>query len=314
MLQCDPVFHCTKVISEVQFTGRLDPAEYSRHLTKLRVDTLTSQREVGTLPGHLLAACVDAARIGADYIRSRSADRNALVWQQKGHADFVSEVDTGAEACITDALLAAVPDARVVAEEGTPRESWSSGIAFIVDPLDGTTNFLHGYEQYAVSIAALADGLLCAAFVVHVPRNIVYTAAIGRGAHRDGQRMSVSATTDPQRSLIGTGIPFREATSLEQYLPLLVRVASGSAGIRRAGAAALDLADVADGRLDGFWELSLAPWDIAAGLLLIREAGGRVTDLDGIDALPAHTPVVASNSHLHPWLLSNVGSGPKALI
>ncbi len=237
---------------------------------------------------------------------SRAADRTTLTWHEKSRADFVSEVDTEAEARISDALLSSVRDARVIAEEGTPRDKWASGIAFIVDPLDGTTNFLHGYEQYAVSIGALVEGSLTAATIIHVPRNIVYTAAVGRGAYRDGQRMAVSSISDPGRALIGTGFPFKHINTLERYLPQLSRVATGSAGVRRAGAAALDLADVADGRLDAFWELMLAPWDIAAGLLLITEAGGRVTDLDGQDAVPAHTPIVASNGALHPWLLSQL--------
>ena len=174
---------------------------------------------------------------------------------------------------------------------------------FIVDPLDGTTNYLHGYPQYAVSIGAVHDGELSAGAVLDVPRNVLYVARRGAGAFRDDQPIRVSALRDPTLALIGTGFPFKHLDRLEEYLRQFTSITRGTAGIRRAGSAALDLVDVACGRFEGFWELSLAPWDIAAGLLLVREAGGRVTDLRGEEVRPRHGEVVASNGVLHDWLL-----------
>ena len=248
-------------------------------------------------------ASLDAARIGATYIRSRAADLATLDWREKSRADFVSDVDVGAESRITDHLRRRCPGADIVGEELSPAAVLTSDLAFVVDPLDGTTNFLHGYPQYAVSIAAIAGGELVAGCVLDVPRDSVCTATLGGGAWRDGVPIGVSTIGESRRALIGTGFPFKQPERSAEYLPQLARVIAATAGVRRAGAAALDLTDVASGRLDAFWELMLAPWDVAAGLLIIREAGGRVTDLEGRDALPAHGPIVATNGTLHDWLL-----------
>ncbi|MEO6447410.1 MAG: inositol monophosphatase family protein [Gemmatimonadaceae bacterium] len=265
---------------------------------------MPSQREGRALYEQLLDTAVRAARVGADFIRERSLDLSSLDWQLKSRADFVSEVDLGAETRISELLLQAFPAARVVGEELTPTAPAHAGISFVVDPLDGTTNFLHGYPAYAVSIGAMLGPTLVAAVVLDVTRNTTFTATLGGGTLRDGEPVRVSSTGDPSRALIGTGFPFKHPDLMEPYMPQLRRVIAETAGVRRAGSAALDLADVACGRFDGFWELMLAPWDIAAGSLLVQEAGGRVTDLSGSNLIPAHTPVVASNSILHDWLLS----------
>ncbi len=254
----------------------------------------------------LLEACLCAAQVGGEFIRSRSADVTRLDWQNKSRADFVTEVDIGAEERITQTLLSLVPGASVMGEELAPGESIPHGVTFIVDPLDGTTNFLHGYPQYAVSIAATVDGILEAGVVLDVPRGLVYSARRGGGAWCDGQPIGVSSTTEPERALIGTGFPFKDREHLEPYLPQFARIAASTAGIRRAGAAALDLADVASGRLDAFWEMMLAPWDMAAGMLLVREAGGRVTDLHGTAVGPSRTGLVVSNGVLHRWVLDQL--------
>lgn len=267
---------------------------------------MTSQREDAREATHLRDACVRAARQGADFIRQRSGDLSNIDWQVKSRADYVSEVDLGAEARIADSLLADCPDALVLGEELSPTALQPGGVTFIVDPLDGTTNFLHGYPSYAVSIGAVVESEVIAAVVLHVPLNTIFTATRGGGAFRDSQRIHVSTIAEPVRALIGTGFPFKHPQMIEPYLPQLRRVIEQTAGVRRAGSAALDLADVACGRFDGFWELMLAPWDIAAGILLVREAGGRVTDLHGRDAVPSHTPVVASNALLHEWLLEQI--------
>ena len=259
-----------------------------------------------TLRDSVLDACLAAARTGADYIRARSRDLATIDWQEKSRADFVSEVDVGAESRIADVLLTRFADARIVGEELTPTVTGADGLVFIVDPLDGTTNFLHGYPEYAVSIGALVGETLLAGVVLEVPGGTTYWASARGGAFCDGQRLAVSTITDPGRALIGTGFPFKHPELVVPYLPQFARVVAATAGVRRAGSAALDLAHVACGHFDAFWELMLAPWDIAAGILLVREAGGRVTDLRGVEAAPAHTPLVASNGVLHDWMLAQV--------
>ena len=254
----------------------------------------------------LLAACRDAAREAAAFVAEQSTRLAELEWEPKSRVDFVSSVDTGAEERIRHVLAQRFPDATVIGEELSPDETRMDGIVFAVDPLDGTTNFLHGYQQYAVSIACLVDGTLEAGVVYDVPRNTAYSARRGAGAYRDGVRLSVSRIDKPSRALIGTGFPFRDPSQLEPYLDGFKRVAREAAGLRRAGAAALDLVDVACGRFDAFWELSLSPWDIAAGMLLIREAGGVVTDLKGIEKKVGHGSVVAGNPVMHKWLLSKL--------
>jgi len=159
---------------------------------------------------------------------------------------------------------------------------------------------------YAVSIAAAVDGELQAGVVHHVDRGQAYWAARRGGAWLDSERLSVSTIADPAHALIGTGFPFKRLELLEPYQRQFAAITRATAGIRRAGSAALDLAWVASGRFDGFWELVLAPWDMAAGILLVREAGGVVTDLAGAPIGPAHTPVVAGNPRIHEWLLRTI--------
>ena len=269
---------------------------------------MTSQRD-RALRDTLRDACLVGARAGAEYIRSREKDLEQIDWQEKSRADFVSEVDVGAEGLITRTLLAAVPDAVVLGEELTPALSLGTGVTFIVDPLDGTTNFLHRYPQYAVSIAALRDDQVLAGVVLDVTRNVASAATLGGGAFRsDGVQLRVSGIAHPRRALVGTGFPFKDPAGIAPYLPQLGRITSQVAGVRRAGSAALDLADVAAGRFEAFWELMLAPWDMAAGMLLVREAGGRFTDLSGREIGPGHSGVVASNGLLHDWMLAQLES------
>ena len=251
----------------------------------------------------LLATCVAAAARAADAIRAKAAALPSIEWREKTPHDFVSEVDLAAEAVAREQGLARHPDAVVVAEETSPEALLGGTLAFVVDPLDGTTNFLHGYPEYAVSIAALRGGTPLAGAVLNVATGELFTATAGGGTRRGGAPVTVSTIAQPARALVGTGFPFKRPEQFAPYLPQLERVLRATAGVRRAGAAALDLADVACGRLDAFWELSLAPWDMAAGWLLVREAGGRITDLEGRDAPIAHGPVVAGNPAMHGWLL-----------
>jgi myo-inositol-1(or 4)-monophosphatase len=224
-------------------------------------------------------------------------------WVEKGRHDFVTEADRRAETLITEALTRDVPGSTVVGEELSPAAAHTGEVVWIVDPLDGTTNFLHRYPQYAVSIGAVVDGALQAGVIHDVARDIVYWGAGGMGAWEGERRLRVSALTEPRHALIGTGFPFKKLPLLRRYLDQFAAVMGATSGIRRAGAAALDLADVAAGRLDAFWELTLAPWDVAAGVLLVREAGGVVTTLDGSPDVLRHGSIVAGNPSLHRWLL-----------
>ncbi|MHB1224085.1 MAG: inositol monophosphatase family protein, partial [Gemmatimonadaceae bacterium] len=255
---------------------------------------------------NLLEVAVTAARAAVGVIRERTPDRAALDWEEKGPTDFVSAVDIAAEQRIREVIGRLLPGALIVAEEGSPDLARDTGLVFLVDPLDGTTNFLHGFAAYAVSIAVVCDGRLAAGVVHDVVSGDVCTAASGHGAWCGGERLHVSSITRPSRALIGTGIPFKAPAELPVYLPQLDRVARQTAGVRRGGSAALDLVDVARGRLEAFWELSLAPWDVAAGLLIIREAGGVVTDRQGLDAAVAAGPIVAGNPAMHRWLLAEL--------
>jgi myo-inositol-1(or 4)-monophosphatase len=249
---------------------------------------------------------VDVARRAAE--RAAAQLRAATpaagpAWVEKGRHDYVTDADRGAEALITQALTRAVPGSGVVGEELSPAAAPRGDVVWIVDPLDGTTNFLHGYPQYAVSIGCVVDGALCAGVVHDVPRDVVYWGAAGLGAWQGERRLAVSRETEPRRALVGTGFPFKRLDGLDRYLRQFAAVMAASSGIRRAGSAALDLVDVAAGRFDAFWELTLAPWDIAAGVVLIREAGGLVTTLEGSDDVLRRGAVVAGNPQMHAWLL-----------
>jgi myo-inositol-1(or 4)-monophosphatase len=243
-----------------------------------------------------------AAARAAAYIRSARPPR-VEHWTEKGRHDFVTEVDRACEALITEAVTRDVPGSRVVGEELAPELAASGDVVWIVDPLDGTTNYLHGYPQYAVSIGCVVSGALGVGVVHDVARDLVYRAWSGGGAWVGDQRLAVSPETVPGRALVGTGFPFKDQAPLEVYLRQFAAVMERTSGIRRAGAAALDLADLAAGRFDAFWELSLAPWDVAAGVVLVREAGGRVTRLDGSEDVLGHGAVVAGNPALHAWLI-----------
>jgi myo-inositol-1(or 4)-monophosphatase len=254
----------------------------------------------------LLATCVAAAAKGAEMVRAGEARRSSLVWEAKSRSDFVSDVDRSSEAAIAHMVRQRHPDATLLAEEGSPDASSTRGLVFVADPLDGTTNFLHGVPWYAVSVAALVDGELLAGAVINAATGELFSATAGGGARRGGQVMRVSAIAEPGRALIATGFPFAREEEIQRYLPLLPAIMRATSGIRRAGAAALDLADVAAGRYDAFWELRLSPWDIAAGLLLVREAGGIATTMEGRPCPVAETSVVAGNPAMHAWLFETL--------
>jgi len=230
----------------------------------------------------MLNTAVRAARQAGRIINRASLDLDTLAVARKQRNDFVTEVDRASEEAIIEVLRTAYPNHSILAEEsghdpkghaGHPREADN---IWIIDPLDGTTNFIHGFPQYAVSIALMQKGLVTQAVVYDPSRDELFTASRGRGAYLNGRRIRVSKRLRIEESLIGTGFPFRKLHMLDGYLAMMRVVMERAAGLRRPGAAALDLAYVAAGRLDGFFELGLAPWDAAAGSLLITEAGGMV--------------------------------------
>ena len=262
-------------------------------------------------PASLLTVALEAAQAAATVIRDAMPRVHDIVWREKGATDFVSEVDLTAEMRILEVVKRHIPHAAILAEETASTispERQRSGVVFVIDPLDGTTNFLHGYPEYAVSIGVLVDGSLAAGVVLDVPAHECFTATAGGGAHLNGAPIRVSAIDNPQRSLFGTGFPFVRNEEIAPYVAQLARVMAGAAGVRRAGAAALDLASVACGRFEGFWEMQLSPWDIAAGMLLVREAGGVVTTFEGAECPVARTSVVAGSAAMHGWLLRTVNN------
>ena len=264
-------------------------------------------RDGARSPQDLLDIAVFAAAAAARVIEDAVGGRTTLQWEEKGESDFVTEVDKAAESAIGDVIRTQCQGAAIVGEELSPEGSPEArGISFVVDPLDGTTNFLHGYPEYSVSIAVTDGPDLVAGVVRNLTKEETFTAVRGGGAYLNGQRITVSHESNPARALIGTGFPFKRHDLLEEYARQFVHVSRNTAGIRRAGSAALDLSNLACGRFDGFWELVLAPWDIAAGVLIVREAGGIVTDVDGAAKTISHGSVVAGNPDIHPWLLRTV--------
>ena len=253
----------------------------------------------------LLHAARLAAGRAAEYLRAVTRPAGPEGWGVKDQRDFVTEVDRTSEALIGAVLHEATPHGRVVGEELSP-ELVRDGLVWIVDPLDGTTNFLHGVPIWAVSIAAAVDGVLEAAIVLDVPGDEQFEAVRGHGAALAGKPLTVSSIESPEFALIGTGFPFKDVSRLEEYQRQFARVAAATSGIRRPGAAAIDLAWVAAGRFDGFWEQRLAPWDIAAGTLLVREAGGIVSDHAGREDVLRHTSVLAGNPRMHAWLHATI--------
>ena len=259
----------------------------------------------------MLNTAVKAARKAGALIVRGSNDLDRLTIHRKRQNDFVSEVDHAAEAAIIQVLKEAYPTHGFHAEE-SGKDRAKSEFVWCIDPLDGTTNFLHGFPQYCVSIALLHHGVPEQAVVFDPNRNELFTATKGAGAYLNERRIRASKLEQLKDALIGTGFPFRDLEQLDRYMTMFRAMTQNCAGVRRPGAAALDLAWVAAGRLDGFWEIGLSPWDMAAGVLLIREAGGHVGDLAGEDKFMDSGEIVAANAKLFTPLLKALGESGRA--
>ncbi|MGV0998631.1 MAG: inositol monophosphatase family protein [Fluviibacter sp.] len=259
-----------------------------------------------------LNVAVKAARRAGQIINRASLEIENLQVSRKGQSDYVTQVDRAAEDAIKEILLEAYPTHSILAEESgttSPSKAKKAGeddFQWIIDPLDGTTNFIHGFPQYAISIALTQNGQLAHGVIYDPMRNEIFTASKGRGAYLNDRRIRVSRCDRLADSLIGTGFPYRVFDRVDQYMGAFKELTEKTAGMRRPGAAALDLAYVAAGRLDGFWEFGLSPWDMAAGTLMILEAGGFVTDLKGDSDYLNSGDVVAGAPKIHPPLLQIV--------
>ncbi|ANX05238.1 MAG TPA: inositol monophosphatase family protein [Immundisolibacter sp.] len=255
----------------------------------------------------LTTIAVRAARAAGDFLLRTGERLHELRVEMKGPNDFVSEADREAERRIVEIIHRAYPDHAILGEEGGAQgEVGSHGARWIIDPLDGTTNYLHDLPWYSVSIALEIKGRLEVGVVYDPVRNELFVAERGKGARLDDRRLRVSQHTKLAGAVIGTGFPFKSQRHLDAYTESFKAVSLAGCAIRRAGSAALDLAYVAAGRFDGFWELGLQPWDIAAGVLLIQEAGGVVTDIRGGDQLMKTGNVVGGNLRVHQALMDAV--------
>lgn len=259
----------------------------------------------------MLNTAVKAARRAGKVVMRYASQIDRLTVESKGRNDFVSQVDREAEMEIIEVIRRGYPDHGILGEESG--RHGKGDYLWIIDPLDGTTNYLHGYPQYAVSIGLQYQGKPYQAVVFDPLRNELFTASRGAGAQLNDRRMRVSGASHLDVALLATGFPFRNIDHLEVFMNTFRDILPRVSGVRRAGSAALDLAHVACGRLDGFWEFGLSPWDLAAGSLLIEEAGGRVSDFcGGQDYLDRGNIVVGTPriyEELHRLITPHVPSG-----
>ncbi len=273
-----------------------------RAIGRLRLRRPSRESDAPATIDFHLGAAVACARAGARVIMEYWGRRGSYPVQEKGRNDFVTIADRRAEEVIVGLIRHRFPDHAIVAEESTPTGR-PGGFRWYVDPLDGTTNFIHGYPLFCVSVGLADPQGLRAAAVYDPLRDEMFTATRGGGAFLNGKPIKVTRAEKLSQALLVTGFPFRSLDRLDEYLASFRSFILGSSGIRRDGSAALNLAYVACGRYDGFWEMSLSPWDIAAGSLLVREAGGLVTDFQGGEDPIKSGDILAANFNVHPAML-----------
>ncbi len=270
----------------------------------------------------MLNVAVTAARAAGAIINRAALDVESVRVSVKQTNDFVTEIDQAAEAAIIEKLLTAYPGHGILAEEsGSEHGAKDSEFVWIIDPLDGTTNFIHGFPVYCVSIALAVRGKVEQAVIYDPTRNDLFCATKGRGAYLNDRRIRVAKRSQLKECLISTGFPYRPGDKLKSYLNMLGEVMSQCAGVRRPGAAALDLAYVAAGFSDGFFETGLKPWDVAAGSLLVTEAGGLIGNFTGEADFLDQAECVAANPRIYAQLVASLGkyskfagAGDKALV
>ena len=270
----------------------------------------------------MLNVAIKAARAAGAIINRAALDVESVRISTKHINDFVTDIDQKAEAAIIETLLTAYPSHGILAEEsGSEHGVQGSDFVWIIDPLDGTTNFIHGFPIYCVSIALAVNGKVEQAVVYDPTRNDIFLATKGRGAYMNDRRIRVAKRTRLQECLISTGFPYRPGDKLKSYLNMLGEVMSQCAGVRRPGAAALDLAYVAAGFSDGFFETGLQPWDVAAGSLLVTEAGGLIGNFTGESEFLHENECVAANPRIYGQLVTTLaryskfaGAGDKASV
>jgi len=258
----------------------------------------------------MLNTAVKAARKAGNLINRASRDLDLIKVETKRRNDFVTEVDRAAEAAVIEVLREAYPNHAILAEESGASKGSQGDYVWIIDPLDGTTNFIHGMPHYAVSIGLQHKGVMQQGVVYDPVKNELFTATRGAGAYLNDKRIRVSGRDRMADALIGTGFPFRDNSFLERYLAQFKAVTMNCTGVRRPGAAALDLAYVAAGRFEGFWEIGLSPWDVAAGSLLVLEAGGLIGNLKGEGDYMETGEVAAGNPKVFSQLI-NVLAGAQ---
>jgi myo-inositol-1(or 4)-monophosphatase len=259
-----------------------------------------------------LKSAMAAAREAGKVVRASYATLTEGDVTEKAANDMVTTVDIESQRIIVGAIRDRFPDDYIIAEENLAPEvnagrDPDGSRRWYIDPLDGTTNYIHGYPMFAVSIALEIDRRMMVGVTYAPMVDELFHAVRGQGAYLDGRPIRVSDISANNRTLLGTGFPFRARKHLDIYLKSFAHFFNRSRGVRRAGSAALDFAFVASGRLDGFWEMTLSPWDMAAGVVLIEEAGGRVTDFFGGQDYLASGHIVASNDRFHDWMIESLG-------
>ena len=255
----------------------------------------------------LLNTAFKAARKAGGMMIRASKDLSNIKIDSKAFNDFVSDIDRMSEDILVNALLDAYPQLKITSQESGSHGNPHAAYEWIIDPLDGTTNYLHGHPQYAISMALLHKGQIQEALVYAPERNDLYMASRGKGALLNDRRIRVSNRTELQQCLIGTGFPVVDQSMMEKYLNILKDLLAKTAGARREGAASLDLCTLASGRFDGFFEFNLKPWDFAAGALIAKEAGAIVTDMRGNQDWMESGDIVAANPKILAQMLKIIG-------
>ena len=269
--------------------------------------------DTGNLPMNpILNTAFKAARKAGDMMIRASNNLSAIKVDSKAFNDFVSDIDRMSESILIEALKEAYPQHKITTEESGSHGKARAEYEWIIDPLDGTTNYLHGHPQFAISMALLHKGVLQEALVYAPERNDLYLASRGKGALLNDRRIRVSNRIELNQCLIGTGFPVVDQSMMDTYLAILKDLLSKTAGARREGAASLDLCALATGRFDGFFEFNLKPWDIAAGALIAKEAGAIVTDMQGEQNWLESGDIVAANPKVLAQMLQIIGTHLKA--